>query len=221
MSGMIAAAVVGGVVANKAAGRAADASKAAIDANAWQGKLATDQYNDYKSTYQPLERQFAADAANYDSPQAREAAAAEAQSGVSSELGKATGRLARTVGFDPSSAAGQAATSNLALSGAAMGATAQNAARLGVKNTAYAHQLDALGIGKGLVANASTGFANAATGANAIAAQNAKTASDQASGAGALTAGVIGGLQKVDWSKFGSGFTTTPPDAPEQAMPIG
>lgn len=211
MSGMIASAVIGGISSNNAANKQAAASQAAIDANAWQGKLATSQYDDYKTTYQPLEKQFVADAANYDSPEARNTAASEAQAGVSSELGKAQARLSRTVGFDPSSASAQAQQANLALSGAAMGATAQNAARKSVKDTAYAHQLDALGLGKGLVANASTGFANAASGANAIAAQQGKLASNQASGAGALTAGIIGGLKQVDWSKFNTNqFGNTP-----------
>jgi hypothetical protein len=200
----VGSAVVGGIASNKAAGKAADAQRAAIEANAWQGRIAQDQWDQYKSLYQPLETQMLADVKKYDSPEARNAAAAEAQASVSSEIGKAQDRLSRTVGYDPSSAAAQAAQTNLALSGAAMGATAQNTARKQVKDTSYARQLDMLGLGKGLVTNASTGFANAASNANALAAGQMQMANAQGAAAGQLTGAVIGGLSKVDWSKFSS-----------------
>jgi hypothetical protein len=201
----VASAVVGGVASDKASKRASESQQAAIDANAYQGRIAQDQWDAYKANYQPLETQMVADAKNFDSPEARNAAAAEAQAGVSSEIGKAQARLSRTVGFDPSSAAAQAAQTNLALSGAAMGATAQNTARKQVKDTAYAHQLDMLGMGKGLVANASTGFASAANTASAIANSQQQMANGQGAAAGQLAGAVVGGLQKVDWNKFMSG----------------
>jgi hypothetical protein len=196
-----AAAVFGGVMQYESSKNASDAQDRAIDANAYQGEIAKDQWNSYKTTYQPLEQKMVADATNYDTPAARNAAAAEAQAGVSSELGKAEDRLSRTVGFDPSSAAAQVAQTNLNLQGAAMGATAQNTARKQVKDTAYAHQLDALGLGKGLVANATTGMANAANSASRIA------ANEQANGTalGSAAGNLIGGLSKVDWNKFGFG----------------
>lgn len=197
----IGAGLLGGLASNSASRRASDAQEKAINANAWQGEIAKDQYNNYKTTYQPLEQKMVADATNYDTPAARNAAAAEAQAGVSSELGKAQERLSRTVGFDPTSAAAQAAQTNLALQGAALGATSQNAARKQVKDTAYGHQLDALGMGKGLVANATAGMAGAASSANGIAANAGRSANDQASAVGSL----VGGLSKVDWGKFNFG----------------
>jgi hypothetical protein len=200
----IGSAVIGGVSSHNASKKASEANDRAIAANAYEGEIATDQWNSYKSLYQPMEQKMVANAQNYDTPEARNAAAAEAQATVSSELGKANQRLSRTVGYDPSSAAAQAAQSNLELTGAAMGATAQNSARQKVKDTAYARQLDMLGMGKGLVANASTGMANAASSANAMAANQQNLANSQANAAGNLFGGVMGGLQKVDWSKFGS-----------------
>lgn len=202
---MVGSALIGGIASNKAAKKANASQQAALDANQWQGDIAKAQWDDYKTTYQPLEHKMIGDVQKYDSAEARNAAAAEAQATVSSEIGKAAGRLSRTVGFDPSSAAAQAAQSNLALSGAAMGATAQNAARQKVKDTAYGRQLDMLGMGKGLVANASTGFANTASNASAIANSQQNMANGQANAAGTLTGTLIGGLSKVDWSKFGSG----------------
>lgn len=200
----VGSAVVGGIASNSAAGKAADAQKAALDANAWQGRIAQDQWDQYKTTYQPLETQMVAAAKDYDNPATRNAAAAEAQAGVSSELGKAQDRLSRTVGFDPSSAAGQAAETNLQLQGAAMGATSQNAARKQVQDTGYARQLDMLGMGKGLVANASTGMASAAATGGALANSAYKNANSEGAAAGQLAGGLIGGLSKVDWSKFSS-----------------
>jgi hypothetical protein len=201
---MVGSAIIGGIASDRAASKAADAQNAAIDANRWQGEIARDQWDSYKTMYQPLEQKMLADASNYDTPAARNAAAAEAQANVSSEIGKAQQRLSRTVGFDPSSAAGQAAESNLALQGAALGATQQNVARQKVRDTAYARQLDMLGLGKGLVTNASTGFANAAGNASALANSAQNMANGQAASAGMLTGSLIGGLSKVDWSKFAS-----------------
>jgi hypothetical protein len=206
MSGMIASSLVGGIFSNKAANQAADAQDRATAANAAQTKLASDQYNDYKALYQPLEQKMVGTAADYDNPGNRNAAASAAQADVSSELGKAQQRLNRTVGYDPSSAAAQAAQANLALSGAALGATAQNTARQKVQDTAYAHQLDMLGMGKGLVANAATGLANAASNSGRLALSSQQMANDQAGAAGKVAGGLIGGLQKVDWSNLGGKF---------------
>jgi hypothetical protein len=205
---MVGAAVIGGVAstsASKSASKSASAAnQAALDANAYQGEIARDQWDSYKSIYQPLERTMAASAENYDTAENRELAASAAQATVSSELGKAQDRLSRTVGYDPSSAAAQAAQANLSLTGAAMGATSQNTARQKVKDTAYARQLDMLGMGKGLVANASTGMANAANVASGIAANQQNLAGQQANAAGTLVGGLAGGLAKVDWSHFGT-----------------
>lgn len=209
MAGWIAGAVVGSAVlgavaSNSAANKAKASNQAAIDANRYQGEIATDQYDDYKENYRPLEHDLIDDARNFDSESATETAAGEAQSTVSSQMGLARDRLSRTVGYDPSSAAGQAAAVNLELKGAALGAVAQNQARQTIKDKGYARKLDALGMGKGLVANASTGMANAANSATAIA-RNASTEANQAAtGAGALTSGVVNGLSKVNWGGTGT-----------------
>jgi hypothetical protein len=204
----IGASLIGGLASKHAADSAQASQQAALDANRWQGEIARDQWDDYKQNYQPLEHQMVRNAMDYDNPEHREAAASEAQAAVSNELAKAQQRLSRTVGYDPSSAAAQAAQGNLALSGAALGATTQNAARKQVQDTAYAHQLDMLGMGKGLVANASTGMANSASAAAQIAAQQQRMAGEQAAGAGMLTGNLINGLSKVNWSGFGNGVNS-------------
>lgn len=192
-------AVVGGIASNKAAKTAAEAQDRATEANAYQGEIAKDQYEDYKNTYRPLEHSLVQDAENYDTDANREKAAADAQSTVSTQMGLAADRLRRTPGLDPSSAAAQAATANLALKGAAMGANAQNAARKQVQDMAYARKLDAVGLGKGLVSGASSALGSAAATAQAAAnAQNANAA-QTASGVGALTSSAIKALGNVNW----------------------
>lgn len=202
---VVGSAVVGGVASSSAASKASKASKAAVDANAYQGEIAKDQWESYKEIYQPLEKEMVADAQQYDSQGAYDKAASSAQATVSTQLGLAKERLARTPGVDPTSAAAQTANINLELKGAAVGANAQNQAREAVTDKAYARKLDAVGLGKGLATNATTGLASAAATSQQIAASQARTASDTASSAGALASGVIGGLSKINW-----GTTTTP-----------
>lgn len=192
-------AIVGGIASNKAADKAAGAQDRATEANAYQGEIATDQYDDYKTTYRPLEHQLVKDATEYDTTATRDKAAADAQATVSSQLGLAQDRLNRTPGLDPSSAAAAAAQTDLALKGAAMGASAQNAARKQVDDMAYARKLDAVGLGKGLVSGASSALGSAAATAQAAAnAQNANAA-QTASGVGALTSSAIKALGNVNW----------------------
>lgn len=199
----VAAAAVGAYGANRAANKAADANQKAIDANAWQGQIAQDQYDDYKQSYRPLEHALVKDAQNADTPEAYNQAAGKAQATVASQLALARERIARTPGFDPSSAAAQAANSDLALKGAALGAVEQNKARDTVKNKAWAQKLDVAAMGKGLVTGASTGFANASAGAAALARNASLDASQTASGMGAMVGGIANGLSKVDWGKWG------------------
>lgn len=204
---VVGSAVIGGVVASKGQKAAADAANRATEANAYQGEIAKDQYEDYKSTYRDLEHSIAADAKNYDTPEAYDKAAGAAQATVNSQIGMARDRLQRTPGMDPSSAAAQTASTDLALKGAALGASAQNSARENVKNMAYARKQDAVALGKGLVSNASSGLASAAAGADAIARTQASQASATAQGAGAMVSGVANALTKVNWGAGGTALS--------------
>lgn len=204
----VGAAVAGGIASNSAASKAADASdrasQAAVDANAYQGDIAKSQYAEYQKTYQPLEEQMVADANGYDSQANLDKAAGAAQATVSSQIGMARDRLQRTPGLDPSSAAATAANADLALKGAALGASSANTARDNVTNMAYARKQDAVALGKGLVSNAASGLASASAGANAIAQQQGLAASSTAAGVGAAVSGIGGALSKVNWGT-GSG----------------
>lgn len=201
-------AVVGGIASNRAANKAAEANQKAIEANAWQGQIAQDQYSDYKQSYRPLEHALITDAAQSDTPDAYQKAASKAQATVQSQMNLARERLARQPGLDPSSAAAQAAQAALTLQGAAIGAAEQNKAREMVKDKAWARKLDVAGLGKGLVTGASTGFANASAGAAALARNASVEAAQTASSTGAMVGGVMNGLSKVDWGQWGIGEGT-------------
>lgn len=211
VAGMVGAAVVGGVASNAAASKGAKAAQAAqdkaLEANAYQGEIATDEYEDYKANVRPLEHQLMEDAKNYDSQENYDRAASTAQANVSTQMSMAKDRLQRTPGLDPSSAAAQTANTDLALKGAALGASEANKARDNVKNMAYARKQDAVALGKGMVSNAASGLASATAGANAIAAQASAQANQSAAGAGALTSGIVKGLSNMNWGS-GSGASS-------------
>jgi len=204
-------AVIGGIATENAAGKAADAQDRATAANAYQGEIAKEQWSDYKGIYQPLEKQMVADATAFDGPEAYQQAASKAQATVSNQLGLARERLARAPGLDPSSAAAQAAMTNLELQGAAIGATSQNQAREQVTDRAYARKLDAIGLGKGLVTNASTGMASAAATAQSQANAQSLAAGQTAAGVGSMVGGLINAAGKADWSKLGGSTSSATP----------
>jgi len=208
-SAVIGSAVVGGIASNRAAKKGAEAMDRATEANAWQGEIAKDQYEDYKTTYRPLEQDLVAQAKSLDTQEARDKAAAEAQADVSSQIGLAQERLRRTPGLDPSSAASAAAQTNLALKGAAIGATAQNAARTQTADKAYARKFDAVGLGKGLVTNAANGAAQAAATAQGIAGARAAQAGATAQGVGSLVGTGINALSKMNWGTGATDLATT------------
>jgi len=156
LAGAAATAVVGSVVNRKANKAAERANNAAADAASMQAEIASDQWNRYKEIYEPLEKGLVSEAQNYDSPENFARAAGDASATVSSQFSKARDRLARTPGLDPSTPGYSANLMGLELAQAATDATQQNAARQKVRDTAYARKTDALSLGKGLPASASS-----------------------------------------------------------------
>lgn len=185
----VAAAIVGsaaiGALASRSANKAAArASNASADAAALQSQIAAEQWDKYQEIYDPLERQVVKEAQQYDTPENYAKAAGDASATVASQFGKAREQLMRTPGLDPSSGAFQAGMTNLGLSEAANNAVQQNAARMKVKDTAFARKTDALSLGKGLPANASSALNSAASTNNALATFNTNLGLSQASAAG-------------------------------------
>jgi hypothetical protein len=181
---IIGSAVIGAAASNSASRRAARAQQGASDAAAQQAEIAREQWDAYKQTYQPLERQLVADAQNFDSPERYQEAAGQAAADVSSQFGLARERLMRQPGFDPSSAAAQSGMVGLDLAQAASGATGQNAARRNIRDTAWARKVDAMSMGKGLPAQASSMLNSSANTMGNIASNQYNLADAQARNAG-------------------------------------
>jgi hypothetical protein len=178
---------------------AGDANAAATDSSRLQAQIASEQWNRYKDIYSPLEDGMVKDAQNYDSPENYAKAAGDASATVSQQFGKARDRLSRTPGLDPSSGAYQANLSGLDLAQAATDATQQNAARQKVKDTAYARKTDALSLGKGLPAQASSALASSASNSLAQAQFSQTQANAQAGALGRVTDRVFNTPSTSNW----------------------
>ena len=181
---IIGSALVGAAASRSASKKAAAAQQGASDAAAQQAEIAREQWETYKETYQPLEKRLVADAQQFDSPERYAEAAGAAAADVNSQFGLARERLSRQPGFDPSSAAAQAGMVGLELSQAASGATAQNAARRNIRDTAWARKVDAMSLGKGLPAQASSMLSSSANTMGNIASNQYTLADSQARNAG-------------------------------------
>lgn len=161
--GAVGGAVVGNLLNRKSQKAADRANNAAADAAGLQSQIAAEQWDRYREMYSPLEKEVVADAQNYDTPENYARAAGEASATVADQFGKARDRLMRTPGIDPSTGAYQSSMTGLDLAQAATDATQQNAARMKVRDTAFARKVDALGLGKGLPAQASSMLASSAS----------------------------------------------------------
>lgn len=196
--GGAAVSVVGGALLSDDNG-AQGANNAAADSTRLQGEIARDQWNRYKEIYEPLERGMVTEAQNYDSPENYAKAAGDASATVSSQFSKARDRLSRTPGLDPSTPGAQASMVGLDLAQAATDATQQNAARQKVKDVAYARKTDALSLGKGLPAQASSALATSATSSLAQAQFGQTNANNQAGALGRITERVFSSPTVSNW----------------------
>lgn len=209
--GAIGGAVLGGVASTVVGGLLSDdngaegANNAAADATRMQAQIAREQWDRYKTMYAPLEENMVNEAQAYDSPENYAKAAGEASASVSSQFGKARDRLSRTPGLDPSSGAFQSSLVGLDMAQAATDATQQNAARQKVKDTAYARKTDALSLGKGLPANASTMLASSASTNMRLAEAGQAQANAQAGAIGRVTDRVFSSPGVSNW--LGNAFS--------------
>ena len=188
-------------------GGAGEANGAAANASNTQARIANEQWQRYKEVYAPLESSMVKEAQNYDSPENYAKAAGEAQATVSSQFGKARERLSRTPGLDPSSPGATASMAGLDLAQAATDATQQNAARQKVKDVAYARKTDAISLGKGLPAMASSALGQSANASLAQAQFQQGQANAQAGASGRIVDRVLNNPSTSNWinNKFGGG----------------
>jgi|GEM_PF-1785312 len=167
-------------------------------------EIAREMWDEYRGTYLPMERQFAADAANYASPERYAKEAGKAQAEVSEQFGKARDRLTRTPGLDPSSAAATAGYQKMDMAEAAAGAVAQNKARNYVEEMGHARLQDAISIGKGMPGTASQATAAAGNAYGQIAGQQAQYNQQQSNDMSNLVGGGIAAARL--YKDFGGSF---------------
>lgn len=202
--GAAAVSTIGGALLSDDSGAEA-ANASAADSNRLQAEIARDQWERYQTIYAPLEEGMVREAQNYDSPENFARAAGDASATVSSQFSKARDRLTRTPGLDPSTPGAQAGLMGLELSQAAVDATQQNAARQKVKDTAYARKTDALSLGKGLPATASSMLATSASNNLNMANAGTNQAAGQAAAWGRVADRVFSSPTTSNW--LGSGST--------------
>jgi hypothetical protein len=124
-----------------------------------QNAMADETYEYTKNTFRPLEQKIAADAIGYDTPERRDAAAADVQGGIGLATDAATANMAREVtsrGGDVNSGNFQAGLATMGALSAAQKAGAGNQARKNVEAIGGAKVADAASLGRGISSTNST-----------------------------------------------------------------
>lgn len=149
-----------------ATSRAQELSGEQLQSMRLQNQIAadTDRYN--RETFRPLEQRMVGDAQAFDTPERREAAAAEAGADVRMATGRQQDALSRSLmrsGVNPGSGAALAARQQGALAAASAEAGAETMARRRIEDGGWARMADAASLGRNLpgqqVAQAQTGIA--------------------------------------------------------------
>lgn len=191
--------------------RQADAMDAQTRIARDQQKMAREQWDYYKTNYQPLEQDIIADARESGTPEAQEAAAGQAVAGVRQQYGISRDTARRGLeryGVNPSDPTYQSMLLDSNLDEAATSAASANVARENESNLGYTKMIQALSLGKGLPTEASAnlsragaGYGNVANGYGAINRQNM-----------ANTYNLTSSLAQMPWNKI---FSSTPNNGPE------
>ncbi|MDP2005525.1 MAG: hypothetical protein Q8K45_07585 [Rubrivivax sp.] len=131
--------------------------------------LAADYANYNKTTFRPLEQGIVADAAAFDTPERRQAAADEAMAGVNSgaaAMRSARARALAASGINPGSVRSMAALDGQDVEQASALSSASFNARKGVETTGFARKMDAASLGRGLASSQATSAGLALTAGN-------------------------------------------------------
>lgn len=132
-----------------------------LETDAATRKQAEEYYNDYKTTYRPVEQKMVSDALNYNTEAKREELARTAGSDVSQAFGIARGtqnRQLAAAGIRPDSNRFAALNNNLLVQEALGKAGSENKARVDAEGLGYARLQDAVALGKGLPGNSTTAY---------------------------------------------------------------
>lgn len=214
MTAAITAAVIGGAAVVGAAAISASSqpdtsslNNAAATSDQEQAQIAQNEWNNFQTTFQPLEGKFVGEANNWTSPQNYDQAAGNAAATVDAQYGSAKAQLQRTPGMDPSSGAYQAGMTNLGISQAASSATAQNAARATTQNQGIGMQEAAMNVGINEPAQAASAAGSAGYGLSSLSnsVNNQNTATGTAIG-GAVQSVANGVTSYVNSNPTSSGY---------------
>lgn len=203
-----------------ATARAMEISGVQLDAMKKQNLL-TDEYASHlRTTFQPLEKQIVAEAAQYDTPARREAESADAMAKVGTQFDVARGTMAREAaarGVDPSSGNFAAGMGVMGATQAGQQAGAGNAAAKQVEVIGAAKKMDAASLGRNMAANQATS-AGVALNAGNSSSVNAQVPSATTNQGAALMSGgynaAQGGLAGASGS-YGSVSRMAAPAAPD------
>jgi len=132
-----------------------------LETDAATRKQAQEYYDDYKTTYRPVEQKMVKDALDYNTDAKREQLATTASGDVTQAFGVARGQQNRQLaaaGIRPDSNRFAALNNNLIVQEALGKAGAQNKARVDAEGLGYARLQDAVSLGKGLPGNSTTSY---------------------------------------------------------------
>ena len=170
-------------------------SRAQLDAQNLQNKVAQAGYEDYTSTFRPLEQKLVADAQAYDTPERRAAEAASASADVETSIAAQRGATMRAMersGVNPASGKVMAMAGALDIGAAKAKAGAANAAMKTVEQQGYARRMDAANLGRNIASSQGTSASIASQiGSGAVGSANAGL-SAATSGQGILNSGYAG-----------------------------
>ncbi|MNS68232.1 hypothetical protein D3C72_1015090 [compost metagenome] len=160
--------------------------------------MTNEQYERYKSRFQPMEDRIVDEANSYDTVDRQNSEAAKAVTDVQSQY---TAALAaqdadmKSMGVNPNDGRFAAMKQQGTTAAALAQAQAANTARQNVQQQGWARRMDAAGLGKGVVSNQATQAGIAAqAGAGALNASNSGLAAGQ-SGVGIMQNGYAGAMQ--------------------------
>lgn len=195
--------VVGGAIASKK-GSSSGSTAAATQASDSQAKLAgiqgdiaQKQYDAYERIYQPLEQQYVDESRGVGSIANQNKAAQQAGADVASSFAGAREQLNETPGLNPNSDAYLRQANRTNLAEAASSAAAETGARQNVQDKGRAAESDAVSLGKGIPATASSMLASAGSGLGSAARmyeQQAQYAQGRADSAGGGFSKAVGGI---------------------------
>lgn len=160
--------------------------------------MTSEQYERYKSRFQPMEDRIVDEANSYDTVDRQNSEAAKAVTDVQSQYTAAQAAQdadLKSMGVNPNDGRYAAMKQQGSTAAALAQAQAANTARQNVQQQGWARRMDAAGLGRGVVSNQATQAGIAAqAGAGALNASNSGLAAGQ-SGVGIMQNGYSGAMQ--------------------------